>query len=91
MLSIAVENDAGDAVLNCVGELLDGAVVYRCPLAEAAADNDEVWALLCHGCEYFLKKILGPGVCRAGEQVGSCECCIVDAFGRDGGSAECLL
>lgn len=48
LLSIPVEHNAGDLVLNSRIELLDSAVVDGCALRVTTSYDDRVWTLLCH-------------------------------------------
>lgn len=88
LLGVAVEDHAGDLVLDGLVERLDRAVVDGGALGVAAGDDDGVWAFLGHGGEGLLHQALGDGVGAAGDGVGADAGGVADAFGCDFVGAE---
>ena len=68
-LSVAVQNNTGNLVLDSLVELLNGAVVNGGTLAVARSYNDRIGALLGHGVERVLEEFLGPRISATGKGV----------------------
>lgn len=88
VLSVTIEDSAGNLVLDALRELLNGAVVDGGALAVATSDNDTVGALAGHVVQGILHPPLADGVGTTGQEVGGDQGSVVDTLSGNVVAAE---
>lgn len=79
-LSVTIEDNTSDLVLDRLRQLLNGAVVDGSALTVATSDDNAVGAFACHVVEGVLHQSLAAGIGAARQNVGGNQSCVVDAF-----------